>query len=122
MSALAPLVLVLVLVLAPEALNVKLAVGRVLLCVVALLVAMTLPSVVVASLVPDLEVQEEIVEVEEEGKYQAKLKLDVCVCIDVRSPSPPPRRRSRSPRRRSPIRGGRRKYVNSQKKYAQPVN
>lgn len=66
MVVLAPLVLALALV--PEAPSVRVVACRVLLCVAALLVVRTLPSVVVVTLAPDLEVHEETVEREEEGK------------------------------------------------------
>lgn len=83
MSALAPLVLALALVL--EAPSVMVVAYRVLLCVVALLVAMILPSVVAVTLAPDLEVH---VETEEEGSYQVTISFKACACVLTFAVSP----------------------------------
>jgi hypothetical protein len=106
--------LVLALALFLEAPSVRSVAHRVLLLlVVAPLVVMILlfvESVAVVYLAPDLEVLE-IVELEEEGKFQLNFRI-TCICTylsyNISPLSPPRRRRSGSPRRRSPIRSSRR--------------
>lgn len=107
--------LVLALALFLEAPSVKFVADRVLpLLVVAPLVVMILlavESVVVVYLALDLEVPE-IVDLEEEGKFELNFRI-TCIYTylfyNISPLSPPRRRRSGSPRRRSPIRN--RSYV-----------